>query len=204
MVLGAGGHGRALLELLRDHGGYSVVGIVDRAPPERRLLLGTPVLGDEALLPGLRAGGVRAACVAIGDNADRLAAGARLRALGFALPVLAHPAALRAASASVAEGAVLLPRVVLGALTRVGALAIVNTGAIVEHDGVVGEGAHVGPGAVLAGGVTVGARALLGAGVSCRPGVSIGDDAVVATGAAVACDIPAGERWGGVPARRLA
>ncbi|MDN3566428.1 NeuD/PglB/VioB family sugar acetyltransferase [Paeniroseomonas aquatica] len=202
VILGAGGHGRALIELLRDLPGHEVVGLVDARPPAAPVL-GVPVLGDESALPGLLAAGCRQACIAIGDNAARLAAGARLEAMGFLLPALCHPSAILARSAEVGPGAVLLPRVVLGALARVGRLAILNTGAIAEHDTVVGEGAHVGPGAVLAGGVRVGARALVGAGAACRPYVGIGEAAVVGVGAAVVAEVPPGQSVGGVPARAL-
>ena len=202
VILGAGGHGRALIELVRDLPGLDLVGLVDAAP-RGPAMLGVPVLGDEAVLPGLRADGVGLACIAIGDATARLAAAARLEALGFALPALLHPSVLRARSAVVGAGAVVLPRAVLGALAEVGRLAIVNTGAIVEHDAVVGEAAHIGPGAVLAGGVRVGARALVGAGAACRPHVTIGADAVVGTGAAVVAPVADGQRVGGVPARVL-
>lgn len=202
VMLGAGGHGRALLELLADLPGFSVVGVVDAVPPPGPVL-GAPVLGDEAALPGLLAAGVRRAVVAIGDPSARLAAAARLEGLGFALPVLVHPSAIIARSARLGPGAVVLPRAVVGALVLVGRLAIVNTGAILEHDVVLGEAAHAGPGAVLAGGARLGARALLGAGAACRPGVVVGDGAVVGVGAGVAADVAPGAVVGGVPARPL-
>ncbi|MDB5373806.1 MAG: hypothetical protein JWP04_2448 [Belnapia sp.] len=203
LILGAGGHGRALIELLHDLPGYVLAGLVDRDPTPRAML-GVPVLGDEAILPGLFAGGVRLACIAIGDNGARLAAAIRLETLGFTLPALVHPSAIMARSAQLGPGTVVLPRAVLGALVRVGRLAIINTGAIAEHDTVVGEGAHIGPGAALSGGVRVGARALVGAGAACRPYVTIGEDAVIGTGAGVVADVRAGMRVGGVPARPLA
>jgi UDP-perosamine 4-acetyltransferase len=203
VILGAGGHGRTLIELLRSLGGWDLAGLVDGNPPPGPVL-GVPVLGDESVLPGLWAAGVRQAVVAIGHNGARLAAAARLRALGFGFPALVHPSAVVAGSAWLGQGVVVLPRVVLGAGVRVGDFAILNSGCIVEHDADIGQGAHVAPGAVLPGNVTVGARALLGAGCCCVVGARIGADAVVGAGAAVTQEVPAGATVGGVPARVIA
>jgi acetyltransferase-like isoleucine patch superfamily enzyme len=53
-------------------------------------------------------------------------------------------------------------------------------------------------------GVRIGSNVWLGAGVVVLPGTSIGTDSVVAAGAVVTRDIPAGEVWAGIPARRIA
>jgi UDP-perosamine 4-acetyltransferase len=190
LILGAGGHGRAVCEAARD-AGLSPRGFLDaRAPlPD---MLGLPVLGDEEAHDG------GPLLIALGGNALRLAAAARL---ACPLPVLLHPSVIRAGSAEVAEGAVVMPRAVLGALARIGRLALINTGAIIEHDVMVEEGAHIGPGAVLCGGVRIGARALVGAAAVVAPNLSIGADAVVGAGAAVLADVPPGARMVGVPAR---
>ncbi|MCA3272175.1 MAG: NeuD/PglB/VioB family sugar acetyltransferase [Roseomonas sp.] len=200
LLLGAGGHGKAIADLLLADGGYEVAGFVDAAPKASQVL-GLPVLGDESLLAALAGQGIALAHAAVGDNAQRLAAAALLRAAGFALPSLTHPVALIGYGARVGEGAAILARAVIGPEAEIGALALINTGAIVEHDCVVEEAAHIGPGAVLAGGVRVGAGALIGAGAVVRPGVVIGAGAVVGAGAAVVEDVAPGARVAGVPAR---
>ena len=200
LLLGAGGHGKAIADLLLADGRYEVAGFVDAAPKASQVL-GLPVLGDESLLAALAGQGIALAHAAVGNNAQRLAAAARLRAAGFALPSLSHPAALIGHGARVGQGAAILARAVIGPEAEIGALALINTGAIVEHDCVVEEAAHIGPGAVLAGGVRVGAGALIGAGAVVRPGVVVGAGAVIGAGAAVVEDVAPGARMAGVPAR---
>jgi acetyltransferase-like isoleucine patch superfamily enzyme len=53
--------------------------------------------------------------------------------------------------------------------------------------------------------IVIGDRVTVGAGAIVLSGVTIGDDAIVSSGAVVTkgTRIPAGEVWGGVPARRL-
>ncbi len=201
VIVGAGGHARVLIELCRAHGGFEIVGVVAQAGPPS--LLGLKLLGDESLLESLRAQGVEAACVGVGDNATRLRIGQRLRALGFALPPLAHPSAFLAPSALLGPGAVVMARAVLGTEARAESLAILNTGAIADHDVVLGEASHAAPGTVLAGHASLGARALLGAGAAVRPGITIGADAVIGAGSAVAADVAPGAVLAGVPAKPL-
>lgn len=51
-------------------------------------------------------------------------------------------------------------------------------------------------------GVTVGTNVWVGAHCVLLPGVTIGDNAVIAAGSVVTTSVPAGEIWGGAPARR--
>lgn len=51
--------------------------------------------------------------------------------------------------------------------------------------------------------VTIGDRVWLGVRVTVLPGVTIGDDVIVAAGAVVTRDLPAGAVYGGVPARLI-
>ena len=51
--------------------------------------------------------------------------------------------------------------------------------------------------------VEIGARAMLGANCTVLPGVKVGEGATVAAMSLVNRDIPAGQAWGGIPARKI-
>lgn len=52
-------------------------------------------------------------------------------------------------------------------------------------------------------GVEIGANVWIGANCTVLPGARIGDNAVIAAGSVVRGEVPAGELWGGVPARYI-
>ena len=72
LVLGAGGHGKAVLDLLLAWGEFRPIGVVD-AVPRVASILGVPVLGEEAAAGRAFADGVAFAHPAIGANRARLA-----------------------------------------------------------------------------------------------------------------------------------
>jgi acetyltransferase-like isoleucine patch superfamily enzyme len=85
-------------------------------------------------------------------------------------------------------------------MVKVGKHAIVNTGAIIEHDCRLGDFVHVAPGARLAGAVVVEDRCLVGIGASVLPMVRIAEDSVIGAGSVVVRDIPPRSVAYGVPA----
>ena len=200
VLVGAGDHAKVVLEALWAMGTFDVAGLLDPHPTSAEVL-GVPVLGGDELLPGLLRQGVAAAVVAVGTNLRRQKIGQSLLAMGFALPVVAHPSAILAPSATIADGTVVMARAVVGTLANIGEFALINTGAIVEHDNQIGQAAHIAPGAVLAGRVTVGQRALVGVGSAVRPGISIGDDSIVGAGSAVVSNVSPNSIVFGTPAR---
>ncbi len=51
--------------------------------------------------------------------------------------------------------------------------------------------------------VQIGKRVMIGANCTILPGISIGDGASVSAMSLVNCDIPANQKWGGIPVKRL-
>jgi UDP-perosamine 4-acetyltransferase len=202
IIIGAGGHGKVVLDILQAEGKYRPVGFVDNNPSLLdSYVCGLPVLGPINALPRLKRQRIRHAIIAIGDNRQRLAQKEFVDRDGVRLVNAVHPAAYVSPKASLGRGVVVAPGAKIVVEATVRDLAIVNTGAIVDHECDVGEGAHVCPGAVLAGRVRVGRGAFVGIGaqvIQCR---TVGDFAVVGAGAAVVHDVPDEATAVGVPAR---
>lgn len=202
LIIGAGGHGRVVLEALRSAGRRA--SFLDGAL-RGRTIDGAKVEGGDEILDVLSPKRV-ALAVGVGASPDVAprrkvyeAAGAR----GFRFPPVVAASALVSRRALLEDGAQILTRAVVHPGAVIGVNAVVNTGAIVEHDAVVGAHAFVGPGAVLLGACRIGAGAFIGAGAVVLPGTAVGPDAVIGAGAVVTAGVPARARVAGVPARRL-
>ncbi len=174
-ILGADVLGLLIAESVLLGGEYDLVGFVDDradAPPPPD----APLLGTSELLPQLRADGVRAIAVGIGDDARRREAAGRLRSLGFRLATVVHPAAFVSPRAELGAG------VLVEALASVHRAARIGEGTVLMPHAWVAHDAEIGPFSWLSGHASVGGFARVGR--ECR----LGAGSVVASRA----EVPAG------------
>lgn len=182
LIVGAGGHGRSVLELVRLLGTHTPTGFLDDTQSAGSIVMGLPVWGPTSLLSDLPARGVRAVHVAIGHNATREALNAHARGAGLALATLIHPRASVSPSAKLGAGCAVMALAVVGTESVLGDGVIVNAGAVVDHHARVGDHGHLGANATMAGGTSIGVRSWLQAGSAIGYHVRLVDDAVVPPG----------------------
>ena len=205
--LGAGGHARVVIKILRLMGTYELVGLLDPKPELwDTQVLGAPVLGDDGILADLYRQGVYHAFIGLGgtgDNRPRKQLYERALREAFQPVQAIHSKAVVSASAQIGKGLTVMAGAVINAAAIVGDNVIINTGAIVEHDCIVGDHAHIATGARLASTVRVGQGAHIGAGATVRQSITIGEGAIVGAGAVVVKDVDPWTVVVGVPARVL-
>lgn len=172
LVLGAGGHGKAVAEAALLSGEWQQVVFLDDRWSELKVVCGLPVVGGLSHLAE-NAGATDGAIVAVGNNCLRRAWQEKITAAGISLACVVHPRACVSASASIGPGSVIMSLAVVGAEARLGQGVIINAGAVVDHDVTLDDYAHLGVGVCLAGGVMVGEAAWLQAGCSAGYGVVI-------------------------------
>ncbi len=204
LVIGAGGHGKVVVEILRAGGRYNPAGFIDANPSLAGTeVAGVPVLGHLNMLPRIRQRKLRHAIVAIGDNAARESYCRLMAEHGFELVNAIHPSAVISPTATIAGNVVIAAGAVIGTEAKLAEGVIVNTAAVVDHECEIGPFTHVCPGALLAGRVRIGAGAFIGLGAKVIQCLSIGPGATIGAGAVVIRDIPPAITVVGVPARPL-
>ncbi len=195
LIVGAGGHGKVVADVVRIGGAFEIAAFADEHATQRDgdLYLGARVFAGDRALARARELGIGWALLAIGDCAERLGCCERLRAHGFEIASAVHPRAVVAGDVNIGAGTLVLAGAVVNAAARLGEAVIVSSNALVDHDGDIDDGVHVGPGAIVGGGVRIGRATTIGAGATILPGLRIGAHANVAAGAVIARDVADGE-----------
>lgn len=198
VVVGAGGHAKVVIEILRALG--NEVSICVGAPDAVDECLGVPVRKGDHWLEVLRSEGYSRIFIGIGPNRLRLKLAQVALDLGYELVNAISPQAVVSPSVKMGTGIVAMAGAIINAEAEIGDLAIINTGATIDHDCKIGRAVHIAPQCGLAGCVEVGNGTFFGIGSRAIPGVTIGEWSVVGAGAVVIKDLPDHVTAVGVPA----
>ncbi len=194
LLLGAGGHARACIDVIEQHGGFAIAGLLGLATEVGSRVLGYPVLGEDGEVARfLQPHGQ--ALVTVGQIKSpelRMRLFELLAGHGVEAPTIVSPHAYVSPHATLGAGTIAMHGAIVNAGAIVGRNCIINSHALVEHDAVVGDHCHVATAAALNSGVRIGAGTFIGSNSTVRQGITIGERCVIGMGQRILTDCAPG------------
>ncbi|KAI3345911.1 acetyltransferase [Clostridium botulinum] len=202
IIIGAGGHCKVIIDIIKSINKYEIVGIIDNNVKGH--ILGIPIIGDDNILKEVYEENIRDAFIAIGSLGNlkfRNVIYNKLKNIGFNLPILVHKTAIVSPFAKIQEGTCIMARATINPSAQIGKNCIINTGSVIEHDCFIGNNTHVSSNVSMGGEVKVGANTHIGIGSCIIQGKIIEDNVTIGAGAVVVDNIKKDSIAVGIPAK---
>jgi len=187
IVIGAGGHAQACIDVIEQENKYEIAGLVGVSSELNTQFLGYSIIATDNDLQEL-AKEYRFAFIAIGQiksPVNRIRLYQKLFELGFQFPQIISPTATVSQYATIGDGSIIMNGVIINAGAKVGINCIINTKAVLEHNVTVNDNCHISTGAMLNGDVTVDSGSFIGSGCIIKEGITIGSNCLVGMGLSV-------------------
>ncbi len=187
ILIGAGGHAHACIDVIEQQAQYDIAGLVGKQEEMYDQHLGYSVIAADASLMEL-AKIHQHAIIAVGQihsAAPRIRLYQQAVEFGFKLPAIISPTAFVSRHAIIGSGTVVMHGAIVNAGAKIGDNCIINTRALIEHDAIVESHSHISTGAILNGNVKIGTGCFVGSGSTVKEGVSLGKRCLVGMGLSV-------------------
>lgn len=191
IVIGAGGHGRVIKDIIQESGDLFIGFLDDKVN-------GKEIIGTIADCEKYKD---KYFVIAVGNNFLRKSIANKYRTLKYCTVI--HPNAVVSSNCNMGSGTVIMPLAVINANTTIGNHCIVNTGAIVEHDNLISDFVHISPNATLCGNVSVGKCTHIGASATVKNNITITNNCVIGINGAVIKNIDIAGVYVGTPAKKV-
>ena len=206
IIVGGGGHGRVIIDIVEKSGQFNLLGILDAQLPLGANVFGYEVLGNDGdLVKLIVQRHVQGVVIAVGDNwmRSKVTRSILLAAPHLAFPNAIHPAAQIGRSVCLGHGNVVMAGAVINIGATIGNFCILNTNCSVDHDVILGDYVSFAPNSCAGGSVEVGDYSAVCLGSNIIDRIKIGSHTVIGAGSTVLLEMPANIVAFGTPALKI-
>ena len=203
VLIGAGGHCRAVADIILRQNQLHIKGLLDTALEPGSQVDGMEVLGGDNKIAQLCEQGF-AMLITVGQlntSPVRQKIANELESYKAIQPVVICNSAVIAISAKISPGTVVFPNAVVGANVRIGKNCILNSNCVTEHDSIIGNNTHISTSATVNGQCRIGSNCFVGSGSVIKQNVSLADECIVGACSFVNRDLQSGSKVLGIPTR---
>ena len=205
LLVGAGGHSKAIIEIIEHGSLFQIAGLVDQSGSPIREVLGHLVIGDDSEL-GALSSKIQNAFPAIGylncpsKRADLFS---RLLACGFKVPNIISGRAYISKHVYIGTGNVVMHDAMISVDNSIGDNNVIQSKSLMDHEVTIGDHNYISTGSILNGAVKIGNYNIIGSNVTINQGCTIGNNIKIGSGAVVVGDILEEGTYVGIPAGRI-
>ena len=191
LLIGAGGHARACIDVIENANEYEIAGLIEKDKSMIHANLGYPIIGTDSDLENMRQK-YSYALITVGQIKSpeiRMKLYTLLKELSFKQPFVISPKAYVSKHAKIGEGSIVMHGSFVNANATIGNNCILNNKSLIEHDAIIGNHCHIATGAIINGEVTVGDKTFIGSSVITKQSISIGNNCVIGAGVVLTSDV---------------
>ena len=187
ILIGAGGHCRSCIDVIKSTERYSIVGIINKDKASQLAVDGIPIIGTDKNINTLAKkfnyfhitiGQIRTA-----NNRTKIFE--KLKKLEVKLDPIFSSTCYISPTSKILSGSIVMHQAFINVNSVIGENTIVNTQAIIEHDCKIGNNCHISTGVKINGSVTIGDNTFIGSGSIIYQGVTIGSKSIISAGSIV-------------------
>ena len=194
IIIGAGGHSKVIIDIIRELGNYNIVGIYD--DNKTGYFSGIKIIGKIAEIDNKKN---EYFIIGIGNDKIRKKIAEEYNQLKWA--TLIHPKTIIAKTATIKEGTVVCAGAIIQTEVEVGKHCIINTNCSIDHESIIGDYCSICPSSTICGQVKVGESSFIGANSTIIQTIEIGKECIIGAGSVVIRNIPNNSKVVGNPAK---
>ena len=191
ILIGAGGHARACIDVIELAGQYKIAGLVEKDESNSERNLGYPIVGTDEDLSNLRKK-YQYALITVGQIKSaktRVQLFNLVKNLEYKLPLIVSPRSHVSRRSKIGDGTIIMHDVIVNINSKIGKNCIINNRSLIEHDAIIGNHCHIATGAIINGEVSVGDKTFIGSGAITKQRISINNNCIIGAGVILKNDV---------------